>query len=363
MRFFKNILGKKDESITPYLNFWIWFEKNEKSFFKVVKSNKDIDEKFFDVLSPKLESIKDGFYFLTGMYDDKTVELIITADGDTKNIAFVEELIDAAPKLDRWKFTALKPPLDIENVNIEMEGFTFNRENLSFYANEFPDYPDEIDITIVHSDLTEENKSQIAIGVNIFLDNYLGELDFIANIDNLTILGRQDAKKELVPISKLKDFLNWRQKEFVEKYQDVRQNTENDNYSMLEAALEDGSMLIAIINTDLLDWDGKASHPWIAIFTIKYDGSHHNGMPGDDDFQLMETIEDDLAQELKDFDGYLSIGRQTGQSQRTIYYACNNFRLPSKVFFKFQQQFKSRFEIEYNIYKDKYWQTFNRFVN
>lgn len=40
------------------------------------------------------------------MYDENTVELIITPDGDLKNIAFAEELVEAAPKLDKWKFTA-----------------------------------------------------------------------------------------------------------------------------------------------------------------------------------------------------------------------------------------------------------------
>ena len=45
------------------------------------------------------------------MYDDKTAELIITAESDIKTFVFVEELIDEAPVLKGWKFTALKPAL------------------------------------------------------------------------------------------------------------------------------------------------------------------------------------------------------------------------------------------------------------
>ena len=30
-----------------------------------------------------------------------------------------------------------------------------------------------------------------------------------------------------------------------------------------EAKLDNGNMLIATINTALLDWENKASHPWI----------------------------------------------------------------------------------------------------
>ena len=76
--------------------------------------------------------------------------------------------------------------------------------------------------------MTEENKKQILNGTYIFLDNFLGEIDFLNNIDNLTTVSKKEAKKELVPIEKLKDFLTWRQKEFIEKYEGVRYDTEKE---------------------------------------------------------------------------------------------------------------------------------------
>jgi hypothetical protein len=361
MSFFKNIFKVKDEPIKSYADFWTWFQSNEKDFFNVVKNRKDIEKGFFNKLSAKLEDLKEGYFYLTGMYDANTVELVLTADGSTKNIVFVEELVEAAPKIAGWKFTSLKPALDIKDVSIEMGGYKFNSDNLHFYANELPNYPDEIDITIVHADLTEENKKQILNGVYIFLDNYLGELDFLNNIDNLTAVGKSEAQNELVPIEKLKAFLTWRQKEFSEKYDGVRYNTENDTHSILEAELESGNKLIAVINTELLNWDSKASHPWIAVFTLKYDGSNNNGMPNDKDYKLLDTIEEEIMQELKDVDGFLSIGRQTAKSERDIYFACKDFRKPSKVFYAIQQKYSDIFEIEYDIYKDKYWQSFERF--
>lgn len=66
------------------------------------------------------------------MYDDSTVELILTADGAIKNIVFVEELVEAAPKIPGWKFTSLKPALKIEDVCIDMGGYKFDRESLFF---------------------------------------------------------------------------------------------------------------------------------------------------------------------------------------------------------------------------------------
>ena len=207
MSFLKNIFDKKDRPVNSYGDFWKWFQINEKAFFSVIKQHKNIEKGFFDKIAPKLGELKEGIFYLTGMYDDDTAELVLTADGNTKTIAFVEDIIDAALEIDHWKFTALKPSLEIEDVGIEMFGYKFNRENLSFYSNELPGYPDEIDITIVHNDLTEENRQDITTGIYIFLDNYLGELDFVTNVDVLDIIGKQDAQQELVSVDKLKSFL------------------------------------------------------------------------------------------------------------------------------------------------------------
>ncbi|MBZ4189170.1 DUF695 domain-containing protein [Niabella beijingensis] len=361
MRFLKNIFRKKDEPVKNYADFWSWFQKHEKTFFNVVKNQKDVETEFFDKLSPKLSALKEGYFYLTGMYDDNTVELILTADGNTKNIAFVEELVEQAPDINGWKFTALKPVSDIKSTAINMGGYQFDSDNLFFYSNDYAEYPDEIDISIVHDDLTEENRQQIKTGVYIFLDNYLGELDFVNNIDDLKIIGKHEAEKELIPILKLKEFLNWRQKEFIEKYEGARYDTESDEHSIFEAELENGNNLIAVINTQLLNWDSKASHPWIAAITFKYDGSNSNGMPDGKDYESLNRIEENILEELSDKEGYLYIGRQTANSEREIYFACKDFRKPSKVFFKIQQENDYKFEIDYDIYKDKYWQSFERF--
>lgn len=360
MGFIQKIFGKKNKSIKSYSDFWNWFQNNEKTFFNVVKNHKNIEKGFFDKLSPKLAELKDGFFYLTGMYDDNTVELILTAEGNPKNIVFIEELVEQAPTIKGWKFTALKPALDIKNVAIEMAGYKFDSDNLFFYSNDYPEYPDEIDITVIHNEQTEENKHQIGNGTYIFLDNYLGEIDFVNSIDNLKIIGRLEAQKDLVPIAKLKDFLTWRQKEFIEKYDGFRYDTTDDEHSILKAELENGNNLIAVVNTQLLNWDCKASHPWIAVITFKYDGNSNNGMPNDNDYQTISEIEEGILQQLIDKDGYLYIGRQTANNERVIYFACKDFRKPAKVFFKIQQE-NNKFEIEYNIYKDKYWQTFERF--
>jgi hypothetical protein len=349
MSLLKNLLGKKDNKIKSYNDFWTWFQENEKSFFKVVKGSDNIERDFFRKISPKLDELKDGYVYLTGMLDDNTVELVFTADGRIKNLIFIEELVNSAPSINGWKFTAHKPALDIENVNIDMAGHQFNHENLSFYPNANPSYPDEIEITVVHTDLTEDNRKDITNGVFIFLDNFLGELNFATVIDFLNVEGKKDTEQELIPIKKLKDYLIWREKEFIEKYEGIRYDTENDNYAAFESRLENGNALIAIINTDLVNWDSRTSHPWILKVDIKYGDSSNNGMPDESTYALLDEIENEVNADLKDFDGYLNIGRQTADGVREIYFACKEFRKASKVTHNIIQKYADKDNLEWTM--------------
>jgi hypothetical protein len=361
MNFLRNILGKKENPITSYADFWQWFTANEKSFHRIVRNNGNIERDFFSPLSEKLGQLREGIFYLTGMLDEKTVELVLTADGKVKDLVHIENLVDAAPSITGWKFTAHKPPLDIENVSIQMGDHSFSKDNLSFYPNDDRYYPDEIDITVCHEELTDENRSAIENGTYIFLDNYLGELNFITTIDNLKIAGVGEAEKELIPISKLKDFLVWREKEFIEKYDGTRRNIHEDNYSVVEATLENGNTLIGVINNDLLNWDSKASHPWILAIDLKYTAAD-NGMPDNETFQHLSDIEDKITAKLKDYDGYLNIGRQTAEGVREIYFACKDFRKPSLVMESLAREIPGEIVLSYEIFKDKYWRSFDRFI-
>jgi uncharacterized coiled-coil DUF342 family protein len=84
-------------------------------------------------------------------------------------------------------------------------------------------------------------------------------------------------------------------------------------------------------------------------------------MPDDDTYQLMDEFEDKLIKELPDAEGYLNIGRETHNSTRTIYFACKEFRKSSKATHTLIEEYAEKLEASYNIYKDKYWITLNKF--
>lgn len=364
MNFLKKLFRLKSSPIHSCSDFWEWFLKNEQKFHQVIQSSTDghyIDKHFFQKIQPQLDQLHEGIYYLTGMQDDDTAELILTPDGVIKNIAFIEKLIEEAPEIKGWKFTALKPATSIKNVGLEMSDVKFNKDNLNFYSNDQTQYPDEIDITIVHPDFSTANEDMITNGIYIFLDNLLGELNFATIIDNVTVIHPSQAEKELVPIEKLNSFLLWRQKEFIEKYDGTRRDTENDQYATFQGSTHDDDVLFAAINSELLEWDSKASHPWILQIDINYDGRHNNGLPSDAMLATLDEIEDDILKELKDAEGYLNVGRQTGVNIRKIWFACKEFRKPSNVLDTIVKAYSTT-EMSYTIYKDKYWRTFNKFI-
>ncbi|MEM6263972.1 MAG: DUF695 domain-containing protein, partial [Bacteroidota bacterium] len=348
MRFIRSLFSKKEPPILTNVDFWEWFQVHEKKFFRAVSSEDlpKIEKVFFTQLEPRLHQINDGIWFLTGMYDDHTAELILTADGATESIAFAEELAAAAPELKNWKITSLKHPSPLNHFGIEIAGIKMDVTNLSFYAHEHPDMPDEVDIVITHKELDESNRTEITQGVYLALDNSLGELTSITSIDNVRIIHPSEAEKELIPITKLRDYLIWREKEFVEKYQGVRRDTEHDTYMTFETTFPDGMPGVAIMNEDLLNWDRKASHPWMSRVKIAYE-AEKNGMPGEQTAVLLDEIEVEIMSELKDSDGYLNVGRLTYDSKREVFFACVEFRKPSKVLHALKKKSSRSMTIDY----------------
>ena len=86
-------------------------------------------------------------------------------------------------------------------------------------------------------------------------------------------------------------------------------------------------------------------------------------MPNNETSELLNTIEDEIMEYLRDADGYLNIGHQTAENLREIYFACKDFRKPSDVLYRIKKKYGAKAAIDYDIYKDKYWRSFNRFKN
>lgn len=362
MSFLKSLFGRKAEKTSPYSAFWSWFQTREREFHRVTRDRGDVNQVFLNVLQSRLQEIRPGFYALAGLVAPDTVQLIFTAEGAVKNFPFVEELVQHAPVVNGWVFEALKPAIVMQGLDLEMRGLKFNTANLFFQPVEPTAYPDAIDLLMIYSDYTPQNEEVITRAVYVYLENLLGELRFATVIDNLTIKSKTDVSGDIIPIGKLNNYLTWREKEFVEKYDGVRYSTANDRYRMMEGRMKNGDPILAVVNNDLMFWDKKVSHPWILVVDIAYGNTGTDGLPGTSTATFLNDIEEKLRDQLKDDDGCLNIGRETGGGHRVLYFACSDFKIPSKIADQFVQAYRDTFPIAYEITRDKYWRSLERFV-
>lgn len=340
-------------------DFWSWFSQQADGFFDIVKAQKEIAKLFVNPVLEQLNTIRDGYYVLVGMIEDDLAELIITADGDVRVIPFIERLVASAPALNHWKITALKPPSELNDFAVNFSQGSLSADTLDFIFKEEKEYPDLLNIDIVHDDITDLNRGLFEQGIFIFLENYIGEIQCLELIDGISIKAKNEAQGELISMHKLDSFLKWRNKEQVEKYDQVKHTSDDDQYTGFETKLDSGRSLITTINTNLLHWEHVAAYPWITIITMNYKNGN-NGMPSKDENNLLYEIEEEVNAHLREEVYCLNIGRQTGENKREIYYASKDFRLPAIALDKISKSHKD-FSIDYEIYKDKYWQTFKRF--
>ncbi|MEO7312657.1 MAG: DUF695 domain-containing protein [Chitinophagaceae bacterium] len=362
MSFISKLFGKK-KSIEPIDSaaFWHWFAAHEAVFFGVLKEQKNVEKLCINPVFEKLQQVNKRFFCLAGMMDENTAELVVTPEGDIKTIVFAEEMIASAPKLTNWVFTALKPAMKTEGFSIDMQGVQFEQSNIHFVSNIQPAFPDEVELTMIHPDYTDENKGMISHGIFIYLDNALGELNNATQVDNIKFSSPSNAIGDLIPVEKLPAYLDWRQKEFVEKYQHASYNTENDAYAVFEANDEMGNRMLATVNQVLLAWDAKASHPWLMPVEIAYDGAANEGMPDTATYELLNRFEEALNVQLPYTKGYLNVGRELYKGKRTIWYACKEFRQVSKITATAIKNYEGILEITYDIFKDKYWMALERY--
>lgn len=361
MNFLRKLFSSKEEEVNTIEDFWNWFMANENHFYRILVSQNNIQDAFVIPVANKLEALQPGCFLLAGMKSEETAELILTSDGNVTLFYFIDELVAAAPQLSKWKFTAGKPSRSMEDVGIRMGDLAFHHPKLSFYAEVDDDYPDWISLCVIHEDATAENIDAIAQGVHIYLDLLLGEEHYATLIDEVKALLPEEAEADLVAMEKLKDFLLWREKEFVEKYTGVGRSSEDDTYAVLESKRASGSRSVGTFNNMLLQCENPVAYPWILAIAITYDTSRADGLPDDEGSDKLQALEDAFFRQLKGSDGYLYLGKESSDGVQDVFFACCEYRKSSRIVADIIAGYDGAFELDYNIYKDKYWRTFEEY--
>jgi hypothetical protein len=342
--------------------FWQWFVDNEYRFRALEKNDSDQALSFLEELIQQLQPYNPWLKALAGPYNNDSYELIITADGDIALFCKVEELIQAAPPVANWVFTAHKPALGFEGISIDLYELEFSAGTTSFYPVVQENYPDEVSIVLTHAAYNKEQEEHFQAGGMIYLENGLGEVNTATKIDYYETGPVPDADKgvDIIPIAKLADYLNWREKEFVEKYESVP-SEKPEIFHIFEAEDKDGNRMLVTVNMDCRYWDMKPAFSWLLQVNINYEGDA-GGFPNEEQLIALQTLEEEIIN-LLPADRSIFAGNKTYDNCRNIYIYVNEYKAPSVLLNRYIETKATTLEIMFFIRRDKYWRMMEQYFS
>lgn len=153
--------------------FWEWFERNSKKYLDF-ENNQQI---LFENLKKELNKIHPYLVFeFSRKFEDGSREFVISADGIKTVFPYVENLVESAPKINKWKVVAFRQPRKITHINylnlqIELDKvyFSYNEQdgdiNLSLFFENFYESPEWTSATFILLDnILGEYYSELYIG-------------------------------------------------------------------------------------------------------------------------------------------------------------------------------------------------------
>ena len=361
------IINVEDGRVDFAKAFWDWFVQHE-AVFRQSGNDTETNLNFVEELVNKMKLFNPWLKALAGPFDKnkEKFELIITADGEISLFCKVEELVQKAPDIPHWIITAHKPPLGFEEIKLEVHGRNFNASNTHFYPVVYEEYPDEVNIMLTREDFNEEEDIRFQNAGMIFLENGLGEINVSTRIDHYET-GPEPAPGsniEIIPITKLPDYLNWREKEFVEKYGNGLAAKPEDDFHLLEAEDKDGNPLLLLLDAGFKDWTAKQSYPWLVLIEVYFGNDAPRGKSGLPPEELLLETEE-LENEIIDFipaDGTVYyIGHKIYDNTRTIYFYAQDYKQMSILLHHFLESREFKYETSFFIRKDKYWREVGHF--
>jgi hypothetical protein len=343
-------------------SFWQWFVDNEHRFREHEKNDSDQALSFLEELIQEMQPFNSYLKALAGPDSNGNYELIITSDGDIALFCKVEELVNAAPPVPNWLFTAHKPALGFESISIDLYGLQFTTATTSFYPIVQEKYPDEVNIVLTHTGYDKELDDHFQAGGMIYLENGLGEVNTATKIDNYETgpLPAEDKGIEVIPISKLNEYLNWREKEFVEKYESVPEERP-DTFHLLEAEDKDGKKMLLAVNMECRYWDKKPAYSWLLQVNINYTGDE-TGFPFEEQLMAMQTLEEEMFTLLPE-DRTILAGNKTYDNCKNIYFYVSEYKTTAALLNQFVENKETPYEILFFIRRDKYWRTMEQYFN
>jgi hypothetical protein len=198
--------------------FWNWFQDNNQTIKNMInetpKNQKHISFWINKNLSYYCKEI--DFMIVFPKKPNDKAEMIISANGNPNYFKQVIALVDYAPTLKTWKFTAFIQPLkDIEKV---MDGLdkpyifqdiTLKASELKFRAINYEENLQKLDIIIFFKQFNIHcNNKTLNQAIYIILQDLLGEKSLYQNINLIHLAQMPDNEDDLIFLCDLQSYID-----------------------------------------------------------------------------------------------------------------------------------------------------------
>ena len=150
--------------------FWKWFQKNASKLYKF----EDKKDKLLRELTCEIKKIHYALTFVFLPIFSGVREMTISADGVKAGFPYVRLLVDSAPKISTWKFTAFRQRTNADYA-ITVGNVTLNPQEV-FFLHDLDSERGKVDVIFFADGIIEDNTNFMSI-LCMFLDNALGEFD------------------------------------------------------------------------------------------------------------------------------------------------------------------------------------------
>ena len=195
-------LFKKGDSIEA---FWKWFVDNENKY----RNFQDDPDRYLTELLAKIKKIAEGLAVELEPPQNGIINMTISADGDANLFSTVQKIVDNAPKIDGWKIFAFRQRMPTDKV----KGMILKAQDHTLDPNKMKFHPivsgGTLDIIVYVDHVTEENKSNVAYGCLMLLDNLLGEYDCVKKVRSYDFHPMPTDQSELAELKPLIEIVNY----------------------------------------------------------------------------------------------------------------------------------------------------------
>jgi hypothetical protein len=177
-----------------------------------LESMRSADDPAYDELVGMLQRIDEGLY-IQFSNQPETSELIITAEGESGLFSLVERIVAEAPAVEGWKIFALKPKIGFPK-SVRWESVTVSIGE-TIACPVFDRESGAMGLRLYASGVNPSNEEEIHSALLQAIDSGLGEKRFAMNIHFTNVYPLEELPEGVTsfPLSRLDDYLSWREAE------------------------------------------------------------------------------------------------------------------------------------------------------